>query len=55
MTATEREAARQAAWREYRPELARRHAEFRRKCDEDEEGVRYLQPQPLPTTAPDWF
>lgn len=52
MTA-EQEQARQAAWLEYRPLLARRQAEFRRKAEE--EGRGHLAFEPLPVTAPSWF
>ena len=51
--AQEREEARQAAWRAYRPTLAKRHADFKRKCDD--EGTGHLALPPLPTTAPPWF
>jgi len=53
MNAQEREDARQAAWRELRPTLARRHAEFRRECEE--KGIGHLVLPPLPMTAPEDF
>lgn len=53
MTPQEREQARQAAWTEYRPVLAKRHADFKRQCED--EGRGYIAPDPLPLDAPDWF
>lgn len=53
MTLEQKEQARQEAWRAYRPILAKRHSDFKKKCDE--EGRAYLAPEPLSDTAPSWF